>query len=324
VPPSESLLTAVDRADPNGKWAMAARLIVPFGSPSTRDLSVDTSRLAAVAGWTRPIAGRTPSGIADLLEVPASFASHGLPVLAAGDVEATVFGLNNETLPHLEITTASVLPQLLGEGSLTDLRALTAAGTPVAESALGTTALVDQVWLGKKAPSNALQLLTAQGLTVSGITSQTEVAGRLDRLAETAGLSGYLAVAIIAAILAVALLLGTTLAAAARQRTETLALTAAGLARSSIVSARATAATVRLTLAGVVALAAGIGTAHLAANLIPEAPPHAVPGPLLPLPVAPAIIAVLIALVPALLAEVILARYAAKRADSVALRSALA
>jgi hypothetical protein len=48
-----------------------------------------------------------------------------------------------------------------------------------------------------------------------------------------------------------------------------------------------------------------------------------VPGPHLPLPLLPALIAVLLTLVPALLAEALIASYAAKRADGASLRQAL-
>jgi hypothetical protein len=323
VPPNETLIDAVDRADPAGKWAMAARLIEPYGSDSLRNLSVDASRLPAVAAWSRKIGGFSPRELRKALRVAPAFAKQGVPVFTAGDVEGTVYGFNDQTLPNLQAYPAKLLPQLLGEGSLTDLRTLTAVAPPIPESQLGTTQITDQVWLGKHAPANALKRLAAQGLIVRSVTNKAIAADQLERLAETAGLSGYLAVAIIAAILAVALLLGTSLAAVTRQRAETLALTTAGLTRASIVSARATAATVRLALAGTVAFAAGLGTAHLAVDLIPEAPPHAVPGPLLPLPVWPPIAAILITLVPALLAEVVISRYAAKRADSASLRSAI-
>lgn len=323
VPSNVSLIDAVDKADPHGKWAMAARIIVPFGSASQRNLSIDTSRLPAVAGWSRKIGGFTARGLRSVLPASPEFADQGVPVVTAGDVEGEVFGFNNETLPHLQIYGAKVLPQLLNEGSLTDLRTLTAAAPPVPVADIGTTQITDQVWLGKRAPSNALKRLEAQGITITSVQSKAAVANQLERLAETAGLSGYLAVAIIAAILAVALLLGTSLAAATRQRTETLALTTAGLTRASIVSARATASIVRLGLAGAVALTAGLVTAHLAADLIPETSPHSVPAPFLPLPIWPPVVAILITLVPALLAEVVIARYAAKRADSASLRSAL-
>jgi hypothetical protein len=182
---------------------------------------------------------------------------------------------------------------------------------------------VDQVWLGAHAPPDALTRLHAAGMTVVGVDRGGAVATGLDRLAETNGLSGFLAVAVIAAVLALALLLGTSVAAATRQRSETLALASAGVPRSTIIVGRAAASAVRLVLAGLTALACGLVTAHLSARLIPQASPGALPRPLLPLPVLPAIIALLVTVVPAIALEAVIASYAAKRADAASLRTAM-
>jgi hypothetical protein len=323
VPPGKSLLAAVDRADPAGTWAMAAELIEPFGSASLRTLAIDTPRLAAVAGWQRPIDGYTPQGIASILHVSDSVAAQRLPVMTAGNVEGSTYGLSNEQVPQMRIYPTSVLPVLLGEGSLTDLQSTIANAPPAPVAQLGTSVLSEQVWLGSTAPADAMARLRAQGLTVTKVTTRAGVETSLERFAETSGLSGFLAVAILAAVLAIALLIGTSVAAVNRQRTETLALTSAGVSRSSVVAGRTAASLLRLTIAGLTALACGIGTAHLSARLVPEASFGAVPKPLLPLPALPAVIAVVVTLVPALAIEAVVASYAAKRADAATLRSAL-
>lgn len=323
IPPGRSLLGAVDQVDPAGRWAMAAELLEPLGSAAQRLLAIDTTRLPAVAGWTRRIDGYTPTGIKKLLHVPGGVARLALPLMTAGDVEGSTFALNNQPLqrPHPYQTT--VLPQVLDQGALADLSSLIAVAKPISPTALGTTQLIDQVWIGPHAPADAMARLRAAGLSISSITTRAQVAQGLERSAETAGLSGYLAVAVIAAILACALLIGTSVAASSRQRTETLALTSAGVSRSTVVRGHATAAGVRLTLAAVAALACGLATAHLSSHLIPQAAAGAVPAPLLPLPVLPALIAVVVTLVPALLAEVTVAMYAAQRTDAASLRAAL-
>jgi hypothetical protein len=323
VPPNKTLLSAVDAADPAGKWAMAAELIEPFGSASLRTLAIDTPRLAAVAGWQRQIDGYTPQGIAHILHVPDSIAAQRLPVMTAGNVQGSTYGLSNEQVPLMQIYPTNVLPVLLGEGSLTDLQATIANAPPAPISQLGTTVLTEQVWLGPAAPSDAVAKLHAQGLTVTTVTRRTNVEESLERFAETSGLSGFLAVAILAAALAIALLIGTSVAAVTRQRTETLALTSAGVSGSVVVVGRTAASLLRLTIAGVTALACGIGTAHLSARLVPEASFGAVPKPLLPLPPLPAVIAVVVTLIPALAIEAVVASYAAKRADAATLRTAL-
>jgi hypothetical protein len=323
VPPNVSLLNAVDRADPSGSWAMGGEEIEPFGSASLRTLAIDTTRLPAVAGWHRLIDGYTPRGIEGVLHVSNSAARERLPVMTAGNVEGSTYGLNNEQVRLMRVYPTNLLPVLLGEGSLTDLQSTIANARPVPASQLGTSLLTNEVWLGPKAPPDALSRLHQQGLTVTTVTRRSAVAGSLERFAETSGLSGFLAVAILAAVLAIALLIGTSVAAATRQRTETLALTSAGVSRSAVVAGRTAASMLRLAIAGVTALACGIGTAHLSARLIPEASFGAIPRPLLPLPVLPAVIAILITIVPALAVEAVVASYAARRADAATLRTAL-
>jgi hypothetical protein len=323
VPPGVSLIGAVDRADPGGHWAMAAELIVPYGSLTERTLAIDTSRLPAVAGWTRRLGGYTPRKLVKLLAVSPAAARLAVPLLTAGDVEGSTWGLNNELVQHTQPYPVPILPRLLNAGSLADLPALSAAAKPVPQSTLGTTLISNQVWLGSHAPADALQRLRAGGLTVDGIDDRARVQDRLDRAAQTAGLEGYDAVGVLAALLAVALLIGMSVAAAGRQRTETLALTSAGVSRSSIVRGHAIAAAVRLGLVAVAAVVCAIVTARLSVHLIPQAAPGTVPAPLLRIPVAPALLAVVITLVPALIAEVAVAAYATKRADATSLRAAL-
>jgi hypothetical protein len=314
-----SVLNAVRRADPSGRWAMAAELITPFGLAAQRDLAIDASRLPAVAGWTRRIDALTPSGVASLLTGHAG-PSGKLPALTAGDVEGSVFGLNNEILAGTEVYSTSVLPQVLAQGALTDLPSLIAAAPPVPVNQLGTTRVADQVWIGAAAPADALQRLRAAGLTVDSVKSRAAVAGGLERSAQAAGLSGYRAVAVVAAVLAIALLLSTSAASAARQRSEARALVMAGFARSHMVQARALAIGVRLLVVGVAAFGCGALTAHLVAHLVPQATAGSVPTALLPLPWSPGVIAVAVTLVPAFLAELAVSGFAARRADGGGLR----
>jgi hypothetical protein len=323
VPPGGSVLAAVDRVDPTGRWAMAAELLIPYGSPSQRTLALDTPRLAAVAGWNRRIDGYTPAGLAAFLHVPASIARTRLPLLTAGNVDGSTFGLNNQPLTRARVFPTSLLPQLLNEGALADLRSMIIATPPVPASTLGSTGLINQVWLGAHAPPDAMQRLRSAGLTITAVTRRADVASALQRRATTAGLSAFAAVAIIAAILAVALLLGTSVAASSRQRMETLALVSAGVSRSAVVKGRAGAAGLRVLLAAAVAFGCGIATVHLSAHLIPQAALGAVPVPLLPLPWLPALIAVLVTVIPAVAAEMAILAYTAKRADAVSLRSVM-
>ena len=321
-PPGHSLLDAVDRADPAGDWAMAAELLVPFGSPAQRLLAVDTQRLPRVAGWTRRIDGYTPTGLETLLHVPPGTAHHGLPVLTAGPVEGTTLGLNNEPLIGSRVFPTDILPVLLGQGAFADLRSVMSVAPPVAPAELGSTSLTEQVWLGSHAPSDALARLRAAGLTVTTVNRRSRIAQGLQRQATTAGLSAFAAVSVIAAILAIALLLGTTIAGSAQQRTETLAFGLAGVPRSSVIRSHVAAVAARLTLAAAVGFGCGLATLHLSAHLIPRAAPGSLPPPSLPLAWFPAFAAVAITTIPVLLAEMGIAAHTAKRADASRLRTA--
>jgi hypothetical protein len=324
VPPGQSLLSDVDRADPAGDWAAAAELLEPFGSAAQRTLAVDTTRLAAVAGWSRRIAGYTPAGLHRFLHVPPNAARLAVPLLTAGNVGGSTLGLNNLPLRHVQVQQTSVLPELLDQGALADLRSLIAVAKPVPVSDLGVTQLVEQVWMGPHAPPDALARLRAAGLTVNSVSTRAAVAAGLDRRAQTAGLSAYLAVAVLAAVLAIALLAGTGIAAANRQQTETIALASAGVSRWTVVRGRGGAAAVRLTLSAIVALTCGILTVHLAARLVPQAAAGSVPAAILPLPILPALVAVVATLIAALLAEMGVAAYAARPHASGTPRTAMA
>jgi putative ABC transport system permease protein len=99
-----------------------------------------------------------------------------LPVLSAGmpaDLAAVDNVDGNEIAVHT-VTGATSLPRL-GEGVLADLEYGERAAT-------GNTQLLDaQVWLGPKAPADAVDRLTKAGLVVSGQDSTAAAAGRLDR-----------------------------------------------------------------------------------------------------------------------------------------------
>jgi hypothetical protein len=321
-PPALSLLDAVKRADPAGSWAMAAELLVPFGSPAQRLLAVDTPRLPAVAGWTRRIDGYTPTGLESVLHVPPGTARGGLPVVTAGPVEGSTLGLNNEPLGNTSVFQAALLPELLGQGTLADLRSVIALGPPLPPAQLGSNSLTEQVWLGSRAPSDALARLRAAGLTVKTVNRRARIAQGLQRQATTAGLSAFAAVSVIAAILAVALLLGTTIADSARQRTEALAIGLAGVPRSTVIRSHVAAVAARLILAAAVGFGCGLATLHLSVHLIPRAAPGTVPPPLLSLAWFPAFAAVAISTIPVLLAEIGIAARTSKRADAALLRSA--
>jgi hypothetical protein len=318
APSSDALVQAVKTVDPHGKWAMAAELLEPPGGPEQRTLAIDTTRLHSVAGWTRPIDGYTPGRLKKLLHVPARFRGGSLPVLTAGAVQGLTFGLGNSPVSSVDAHPTSVLPELLTQGSLADLSSLNAAQAPVPIANLGTATLIQQVWVGSHAPANALERLKATGLTVTNISRRSQVATTLERRGSTAGLLAFAAAAIFAALFAIALLVGNSVAGLSQQRIEMSALFISGVTGLMVLKARTSAFAIRLVLAAVIGVASGVAAAHLAAQQIPSATTGGAPLPQLPLPSLPAVISVAATLVVAFLAMAPFTIVSARRHGSIA------
>jgi putative ABC transport system permease protein len=84
VAPGVNLIEATDKADPTGRYAMAA---VAVRTPSTDLIAVDTSRLARVASWPPGISRLSAASVSRLLD-PA----HAPTVLLGGDSLRLVVG----------------------------------------------------------------------------------------------------------------------------------------------------------------------------------------------------------------------------------------
>jgi hypothetical protein len=425
----------VDRLDPSGHWAMAAVDISPSGSAQERTLAVQSSRLAAVAGWTRPVAGRTPAGLTTLLHpsavAPYRFAAAALalavtnassgptivtpeplqlrfvlPSGVRGTTESKPIRLGHHTVrwstprcvagcrllsigvqhPRkgqvLDMTFAGLgpgpwsgdntrvrvgpdgirltadqlnaiygaervvrdehpvpipvavagrgvivtgldsgqpsvgvvarvaaLPRLLATGSIVDLSYLALADQGLNA---GYTQLRTQVWLGDRAPSNAVARLEAMHVRVTGVETRAAAQTRLGALDPALGLDAYVAVAALAVLLALALLCGQGAVAARRRRLEYVALATAGVSRLSLGFGWFGAAAVRLAFSVSAGAATGLVTARLAAPGVPLAAPHTVPQPLLVVQTWPAVVAALATLVPLLAAEAFSVRWSVR------------
>jgi hypothetical protein len=436
--PSATFLThAIDRADPAGRWAMAAVEIQPFGSAAERVLAVQSARLPAVAAWSRSVAGMTPRALGRALQptptTPYRFKKRQLtlpvtvsatsrrptpltltialpsglrrrvtgPVLQPGTRSVTwqtpacvseggcrilglavdhptrkqplrvsigglgsgpwradnllvahevggvwhlfdpafralsgtealvrpeyprlipvvatshspeVVGLDSRIPPVRVAGAGAVLPRLLNAGSLVDLSYLALANTGADP---GTTQLQSQVWLGPKAPTDAIGRLQSAGLTVGSIDRSSATYTALNGLDPALALDGYLAVAALAVLLALSLLCGYGAVAARRRRAEFIALATAGASRLSLGCGWFAAAVVRLAFAVGAGFAAGLAVAHLAAPGVPLAAPGTVPTPHLAVPALPAVIAALTTLVPLLIAEAWSVRWSTRTA----------
>ena len=435
-----TLTGAVAAADPQGRWAMAAESVTPYGSDAERTLAVDSPRLGAVASWSRQVAGRDAGALGALLQphppTPAVFtggsravdftvdrlrspvavrlvlqvvepgghrqavsgrllrlgeqrytwltpacarppgcrvlafdvarpagrprgydlsmrlrglgsgpwsveqatsqdSAAGLavsatvadsgeqaprivrsefpappPAVTAGGTGTDASGLDGERLGVTVAGRADALPQLLTEGALVDLSyARLAAG----DANRGTTRIEQQVWVGPGAPGDALARLDAVGLHVTGVRRSAEELATLNHLAPAAGLNGYLAVGLLAVLVAIALQAANVGIAARRRRSEYVALVTTGVARTAIARALLAVAAVRLVVAGLVGLFSGVSIGHLAAPGVPLAAAGTVPVPHLSVPVLPALLVAGVALLPLVVVEFLGVRRAAGR-----------
>ncbi|HTW19328.1 MAG TPA: hypothetical protein VME70_03830 [Mycobacteriales bacterium] len=420
----------VQQLDPNGRWAMAAVQVVPLGSPDERTLAVDAPRLAAVAGWSRRVAGRTPAQLAKLIDpmrvrpftfkgaplrlaidnskpgkVPESLTlDYALPNgalrsakgqdLRAGrhhyiwrtpgcavggcrilsfsipnpprhqPLDITIGGLGNgpwigdalhlqpvpiglritaghydsvlggEALVRREaakkipavfspgeplvvgvdsfeppahvVARAAALPRLLNNGTLVDLSYLLLADRGANP---GTTLVQPQIWLGSRAPADAVARIEALHVRVEGVSTKAAAIHRLNQLDPALGLDAYLAVAAMAVLLALALLCGQGAVAARRRRSEYVALATAGVSRFSLGCGWFAAAVVRMAFCVGAGSAAGLFVARLAAAGVPLAARGTQPAPILSVQTEPAVIAAAATLLPLLLVEAFSVRW---------------
>ena len=115
VHPGADLLTAVRRADPSGRQAMA--VVVENASDGTL-LAIDASRLAAVGSWPTDLGGTTPATIARRL-VPGT----APPVMVSGGALRVVADLRRTVTPAPELQ-ATIFDDAYQTTSTLDLGAL--------------------------------------------------------------------------------------------------------------------------------------------------------------------------------------------------------
>lgn len=269
-------------------------------------------------GWQ--LAGDLPQGSGGTLDLVRPEMPPLPPVLTAGATGGSVTLPNGQSVTVSAVGHAGVLPRLLDGGGLIDLSYAELAATV---PNFGGTPFDEQVWLGRRAPPDAVARLQARGVSVLHVDRTSTQLAILGYLAPAAGLDGYLAVALLAATVALGLLAASAGVGARRRRTEYLALATAGVARVALTRAWVFAAVVRLCFAAAAGLASGLATAHLAAPGIPLASPGTVPSPQLGVPALPAVLATLATLTPLIAIEIVGVRWSARRAGLRRLREAL-
>ncbi len=173
-------------------------------------------------------------------------------------------GLDGNTLDIAPSVSTSSLPQLGTDAVMVDLDLLSRAQTnPTSPYAS------DQVWLGPRAPADALTRLQAAGLRLDGVQRASAVFQRLQRSAPALA-DDFLLVATIVALLAAAASTLGVLGATTRQRaTELTALEVGGVPRRALAGSLALESVV-LAATALFGAAAGVLAAIMAIPSLPE------------------------------------------------------
>ena len=166
VQPGVDLLTAVHRADPSGRQAMA--VVVENASDGTL-LAVDADRLAAVGSWPAGLGGATAATVARHL-VPAT----APPVLLSGDALRVVAGVERTVVPAPELE-ATIFDDGYQTTSTLDLGALRPGEHQYTASTDGgcpdSCRLVDLAVVWTPADGQSGQTTTVP-LTIRGLSSE--------------------------------------------------------------------------------------------------------------------------------------------------------
>ncbi len=174
-----------------------------------------------------------------------------------------VTGLDGQLRTVQAAAVANVLPRIQDGGTMVDL---TYASRAVRS---GTADVTSEVWLGERAPADALSRIRDVGLPVVRVEAAADHRARLDRTGPALALNLFLAGAGLAALLAAAGTVASVYLTGRRRAYEVAALLAAGLSRASLLRA-AVVEQLGLLLTGLtIGTAAGLGGAVLALPSVP-------------------------------------------------------
>lgn len=158
---------------------------------------------------------------------------------------------------------ATVLPRVQDDGTMVDL---TYAGRTMTGGLANTSS---EVWLGARAPADALRRIAALGLGVISVDSTRDHRARLDRSGPALGLVLFLVGAALATLLAVAGTVVSVYLTGRRRAFEVAALRAVGLTSGSLLRAAVLEQALLLLAGLVVGAAAGLVAAVLALPSVP-------------------------------------------------------
>ena len=262
--PDLDLQTAVRKADPAGRTAMAVLDYLPFGNDvGGRLLAVDASRLAAVAGKHLPGSSLSSADVRAALRTAPNAA---VTTFGSRGQDEVVTGVDGQPREVRVAATSATLPRVGNYGSVVDL-----ADAARGRSPLDITAL-QEVWLSDGSHPAVLTALQDQGLQ---ILSQDSIRTHRNLLTRQGpALISLLAVATAAA--AVLLAAATTVClvhlGARRRSYELASLRLLGLSPSRLRRA----CSLELLLAVLIGVVLGVAAGTVAARLaLPSMPLYA-------------------------------------------------
>lgn len=158
----------------------------------------------------------------------------------------------------------TILPFVGSRGSLTGLQALTRSAQQLADDANWA------VWLGPDAPPDAIERLTAAGITVDGVRTQAERLDQLDREGPALALRLLLVCAVVGSLLAAGALAISVAVTGRRRSYELAALRAVGVPRRSLLRGCVLEQALLLGTGLAVGVPVGLVVARLALPLLPQ------------------------------------------------------
>jgi hypothetical protein len=249
---------------PDGWRSTAPGVRVESGQAQGLTLTATAAAIGADAGATGSLTSPMVSPADHPLVLPGVATSE----LESANAEVVgplpAEGLDGNPISVHPVVVASALPRVGADAVMVDLGLLSDA--QVAPTSPDTT---DEVWLGPRAPADALARLRAAGLTLISVQRSSTVWAALQRSAPALADDFLLAATIAALIVAAASTLGALGAATRERATELVSLQVAGVPRSVLVRSLGIESAI-LMLTAMCGVGVGALAAVIAAPSLPE------------------------------------------------------
>lgn len=241
-----------------------------FGTPGTWRVTAytgDPTGTLAFAGSGLRYTAELPAYVSPWLqyaEVPSPLPLVTAETIAPTGAELRFVDGNGRDVQAVSAGANTILPFVGSRGSITGLQALTRSAQQLADDANWA------VWLGPDAPPDAIERLTAAGITVDGVRTQAERLDQLDREGPALALRLLLVCAVVGSLLAAGALAISVAVTGRRRSYELAALRAVGVPRRSLLRGCVLEQALLLGTGLAVGVPVGLVVARLALPLLPQ------------------------------------------------------